>query len=159
MNLAVPFQLIGATGGFYDTIGCIPKPATGTGTVAVTNNTTVVIGTGTLFLTQLNIGDWLYFPTTKQFGQVLDIASNTRLILDRNITPAVVAGELVKAMVPRFKRVKFANTGGAAATINGISYAAATGDEFPGVVYGEQSGVVPVILYNATGTTLTIIAE
>jgi hypothetical protein len=66
------------------------------GTVAVSNGSNAVTGTGTSFTTALNVGDWLIVqgdPTNTPY-QVQSIASNTGLTLSANYTGVTASGKL-----------------------------------------------------------------
>jgi len=158
MNLRPPYQLYGTTAGsFYPSAGVIPKAATGTGSVAVANNTKNVTGTGTIFLTEVSIGDWIYFPTTKQLRQIVDVVSNTALILDSAVTSAVVAGEALQLTIPRFKSVLVKNQGAGVAILNGETVVGGQEIPMPGATYGTFAGVVPVFKYDKAASELSFL--
>lgn len=60
-----------------------------TGTISTSNGSTAVVGTSTLFTTELTIGDeirWVDNSTTNQSGIIMTITDNTNLILQSNST-------------------------------------------------------------------------
>jgi hypothetical protein len=60
-----------------------------TGTVTCATNSNVVTGSGTTFLTQLNIGAWIGNTTGNSVGVVQAIANNTSLTLTANAAVAI----------------------------------------------------------------------
>jgi len=63
-----------------------------TGTITAATNTTTVTGSGTAFLSQLNIGAWIGNTSGSTVGVVQAIANNTSLTLTANATVAVGPG-------------------------------------------------------------------
>lgn len=60
-----------------------------TGTVVAATNTTTVTGTGTAFLTELDVGYWIGNSTGITVGIVSSIANNTSLTLTANANVAI----------------------------------------------------------------------
>ena len=60
-----------------------------TGTVTCATNRNVVTGSGTSFLTQLNIGAWIGNTLGNTVGVVQSIANNTSLVLTANAAVAI----------------------------------------------------------------------
>jgi hypothetical protein len=67
----------------------IPQSANGTGTI-VTNKLGVT-GTGTLFLTEMPAGSWIYQPTGNELRKVIEVQSNTYAILESAFTTEIAA--------------------------------------------------------------------
>jgi len=63
-----------------------------TGTITSTLVSTAVTGSGTLFLTELAAGDFLYDTSGNYIGTVANITTNTALTLTANAVTAVTAG-------------------------------------------------------------------
>lgn len=55
-----------------------------TGTINASNSSTTVTGSGTLFLSELQVGDVLYNTSNELIGTVMTITSNTELSLNTN---------------------------------------------------------------------------
>jgi hypothetical protein len=62
-----------------------------TGTITAATNTATVSGSGTTFLTQLNVGAWIGNTTGTTAGIVKSIANNTSLTLTANSAVAISA--------------------------------------------------------------------
>lgn len=68
-------------------------PTALTGTLAVTNGSTAVTGTSTLFTTELAVGDYIYLNAQKtQLGKVASITNNTALVLTANYGGTTASG-------------------------------------------------------------------
>lgn len=68
-------------------------PTALTGTLAVTNGSTAVTGTSTLFTTELAVGDYIYLNAQKtQLGEVASITNNTALVLTANYGGTTASG-------------------------------------------------------------------
>lgn len=90
-----------------------PAISTLTGTIDLTNGSDVVTGTGTLFLTELEKGD--FFKTTNEyFGEVVEIISNTELRLSYEWQHPTDLGATVEKMMINelnvLNKVKFQGT-------------------------------------------------
>ena len=65
-----------------------------TGSVTLTNGSTTVIGTDSLFLTDLTVGDSIYYDGTN-IGTVASITSNTSFELNTNYTGSTASGLII----------------------------------------------------------------
>lgn len=74
-------------------------PSALTGTVTLTNGSTSVTGSSTLFTTELAVGDYVYLNTQKtQLGKVASISSNTALTLTANYGGTTGSGAASKIL-------------------------------------------------------------
>ncbi len=93
-----------------------------TGTVAVTANSDTVTGTGTLFLSELVVGDVINVGT--QYGVVNAIAGNTSLTMTATWGTAVTAGTAMTGIMPYTDSASCTGAGFAwTAGTNGSNYA------------------------------------
>lgn len=72
-----------------------PRSVAGTGTITTSAGGKVVIGTGTLFKSQLQLGDWLYVPALNEVRRITSISSDTSLTVDSPFTSALVAAAVL----------------------------------------------------------------
>lgn len=75
--------------GFTDKKEHVEVKSTMTGTIATTTSNAVVTGTGTKFLSELQIGDYIKVSDTNEYLKVLSIASDTSFTA--TATPANIA--------------------------------------------------------------------
>lgn len=69
-----------------------PKLLKLTGTMTATNSSAAVVGVGTAFLSEVSVGDLVFFGASATTVEVLSIASNTSLTLTAPFTFATVTG-------------------------------------------------------------------
>jgi len=79
------------TGGDEIRVGKSPDPTALTGTVTFTLNSTAVTGSGTLFTTELAIGDFIKAPDG-QYYEVITLTSNTAAVLKAKYPSATQSG-------------------------------------------------------------------
>jgi hypothetical protein len=107
--------------GFYvvtsDTTSLVPKVvSTPSGTIRANINSRSINGTGTAFLTELTVGDYLYNSSNNLIGRVIKIISNAELWIDEELTVAL-ASTTFSALTPgtdgvlKFRRYQGAGIG------------------------------------------------
>jgi hypothetical protein len=87
-NIATDKVRIATTGSAIQYTTSFPNVAL-TGTVTCATNSNVVTGSGTAFLSQLNIGAWIGNTAGNTVGIVQSIANNTSLTLTANAAVAI----------------------------------------------------------------------
>lgn len=87
-NIATDKVRIATTGSAIQYTTSFPNVAL-TGTVTCATNSKVVSGSGTAFLTQLNVGAWIGNTAGSTVGIVQSIANNTSLTLTANAAVAI----------------------------------------------------------------------
>ena len=87
-NIATDKVRIATTGSAVQYTTSFPNVAL-TGTVTCATNSTTVTGSGTAFLSQLNIGAWIGNTSGNTVGIVQSIANNTSLTLVANAAVAI----------------------------------------------------------------------
>jgi hypothetical protein len=87
-NIATDKVRIATTGSAIQYTTSFPNVAL-TGTVTCLANSNVVTGSGTLFLSQLNVGAWIGNTAGNTVGIVQSIANNTSLTLTTNAAVAI----------------------------------------------------------------------
>ncbi len=108
--------------GSFPTVGCFPAPVTKTGTFITDNASatggggTIVFGTGTLFLTELSVGDFLY--NAGKVRRIKSIQSDTQLTLEYKFPASLSSGQAV-AVPPKkhYKMITSQSVGTADATL------------------------------------------
>lgn len=78
----------------------ISPPVTINGTITTTLSNTSVTGVGTLFTTELSIGDYLYTNSDTYIGRVLNIIDNTNLTLYTGGAYVGISGQPFKKKSP-----------------------------------------------------------
>jgi len=91
---------------FIDTITdkrCIPYNSTKTGTIQTVGKE--VVGTGTLFLTQCKVGDWLVDLTQNEIHKIISVSDNFSMHIQEAFAVDLPALTAV-VTVPRFPQAK-----------------------------------------------------
>lgn len=137
--------------------GTFPLPATMTGTITSdpastgTDNQKVVFGTGTLFTSEVRIGDYIYAGDVVR--KVVAIANNTQLTLEYKFPSAVSAAALKIVRPGRFRRIKAKNTGAGVAIYQEAKMGTAEESD-----RASSMGLTPVS-YDVSGANGEIIFE
>lgn len=102
-----------------------PRSTAGTGTIQSVNNNQKIVGTGTLFLTEFKIGDFVYILAKNEFREVVNIVSNTELTIDRPFT-TVVAAATAYRITPKvnFTMISWRADSSGSVDINGVTFPA-----------------------------------
>lgn len=98
----------GLTGGDEVRVAASPEPTALTGTIALTNNSTTVTGTDTLFTTELAIGDFIE-DSGGDWWEVVTITDNTSATLYRKFSGTTQSGT-------SSRKLGFTSTGEAASS-------------------------------------------
>ena len=151
MQTAPPNTMYGTTTGFYPAADTIPLSTAMTGTLDSAGPT--VTGTTTVFLTELQVGDYIYVPATKELRKVIQINSDTLLMVDSAFAAPLVA-EPFSATRPMFKQVGIWNIGGADASINGEKVLDGQYIPLPAIMGSGGIPAVPVFMYDEGGSEL-----
>ena len=110
----------------YDNVkDTFPQSAAPTGgTVSTSGRKDYIVGSGTSFLSDFKLGDYIWFTTTDEVVKISNIVSDTELYINKELSGAV-SGVAFK-VVPRegWKMVSVAVDGAGAANINNIQYPA-----------------------------------
>jgi len=138
-------------------VDSIPQSTSGTGTIEYVNGGKEVIGTTTVFETELNLfGDWLVIidGANRQIVEIEQVVDDTHLVLRFPITIPTASG-VSMSFIPRIPVMKdwaATNTGATAATMNGITWPAGL-TRSPDRTEKQDNQPSPVII-DATGTTI-----
>jgi hypothetical protein len=136
----------------------IPQASSGTGTLTSAGNGQQIVGSGTAFLTELNIGDWIYIKAQNEFQKVEVITSDTELYLTEAFTVALSGSAFHITASSRYTEISFLVTGAANVTADGITFTPGTAQ-----TYSKASATgsfarefVDPIDINATGSSVLI---
>lgn len=111
----------------YDNVhDTFPVSSALTGTITKANNGELIVGSGTLFSTELQTGEWLFIAAIDEVRQIRSISSDTELYLYRAFTGAVSGATARKVPRQTYMSVSWKNVDTDACKINGISQAAGT---------------------------------
>ena len=94
-----------------NTTETLPVSSSLTGTVSSAADSKMLVGTNTLFLTELRVGDYVYDNTNTELREVESIQSNTELRLKVGFTNAL-SGATVKRVVNNATQITGAASGG-----------------------------------------------
>jgi hypothetical protein len=137
--------------GNQTTAGVFPASSTKTGTITSTG--TDVRGTGTLFLTEVRKGDYIWCQN--QIRKVTVIYNNTRLTVNAAFAPDVAAQALKTVrQVPNIK-LSISNVDSVTAYLGTLTADAQILEPGQSVNYTSDNGMGP-IAYNPNGGTLNI---
>lgn len=95
-----------------------------TGTVSSANNGEFLVGVGTLFGTELEIGDWIYIAANNEFRQVRSISSNTELYLYKAFTTPLSGATPRRIPCQTYKSISWAIDSTGTAKINNFTFEA-----------------------------------
>jgi hypothetical protein len=146
----------------HNTVVNAPTVVTGKGTLptavqitgTITSTGTRVVGSSTLFTTQLKQGDYIYNTTAATLSEVRcvkHILDNTHLILESAFSVDVSAINTYRVR-GQYKSVSVANTGGSAGLWAEGTIAAGASPSHE----AKPGFVVEPLAYNATGTSFNI---
>ena len=77
----------------YDNVkDTFPQSTALTGTIDGVNNGTLIIGTSTLFTTELQVGEYIYIAAQSSFRKIRRINSDTELVLQSAFPTATFSG-------------------------------------------------------------------
>lgn len=131
----------------------VPQSDAKTGTFTTSGK--VVTGSGTSFLTEVKIGDWLVNLAGDEVAEVIKVNSDTQLEIKFKFSSDVAAATAVRIVDSRIAKVMYmelSNDGGVDTTIDGETFLADKATSFgqPNV-RGERHGlVVPKVVDGAT---------
>ena len=130
----------------------IPLSVTKTGTIK--SDELVVTGTGTLFLSEVKVGDWIFSPTLNEVQQVASILTDTNLALYKRFSTdiSVALNLQVSQSIYAFLRVELT----AAGKIDNVAIAA--GKQFEWYSGSRSFKPLAPIAVDATGTVATFSA-
>lgn len=112
---------------YSDVHDTFPVSSALTGTITKANNGELIIGSGTAFGTELQIGEWLFIAAIDEVRQIRSIASDTELYLYRAFDGAVSGATARRTPRQTYMSISWKVTDTTdAAKINGISQAAGT---------------------------------
>ena len=135
----------------------VPAYGTKTGTITTIANNRVVVGSSTLFNTEVFSGDWLVDLTNGEVRQVESINSNTELLLKTGFTNAL-SGVAVRVISSSNSKVQYMEIKPAGTVaIDAVAYSSAETytDGQMNPTGANQQFCKPVVL-NATATTAKI---
>lgn len=141
------------------TIRTVPQNVTKTGTIQTVG--TQVVGTGTLFGTEVKVNDWIYVAAQIEIRKIIKITDATTAIIDFPFTIDLApASALVVVPTPtNIVEIAYVNTGAVSGSIDGITVAP---NEYGG--WGKNSreresnrDFIDPIIVNGTGTTIKVL--
>jgi hypothetical protein len=77
----------------------IAVPTSITGTITTTSGSTAVVGVGTLFLTEVAVGDYLYSSTDQYIGRIALVTNNLNLVLETGGAYVTLAAVICKKSI------------------------------------------------------------
>lgn len=96
----------------------VPAYLTKTGTIVTSGKN--VVGTGTLFVSEVRPGDWIAdINNFDELRKVKSITDNTHLTIDSPFAGDILAANPLRTIKSRAKLVSLSNTGGSDATVDG----------------------------------------
>lgn len=140
---------------FTNTQDSIPKATAGTGTITARNDHRLITGNGTLFLTEVNVWDWIYMKANNEFRQVVDIMSNTELIIDTKFDSNPNGSAYFITPRSRYRSVELMVTGSGDALIDGETLEQGEGLEWNKRDKGKTKNdyVLPIDIDTITNST------
>jgi len=143
---------------FITTTSKITVPATATKTGTLKTTGTDVIGTGTKFVSEYRIGDYLPKLSTNELQKIVAIANDTNMYLEAAFAvdlPALTAATVVPAS--RIKILEYAVTGAGAGAIDGQTVKAGSKGKWEKPRQGtSQIDFLDPVIIDGSGTTIEL---
>ena len=109
---------------YEDVKDTFPQSSTLTGTISSANNGEFIVGVGTAFTTELEIGQWIFVAAHTECRQIRSIASDTELYLYFPFTSALSADTGRKVPRQTYSMISWKIDSTGAASIDGIEFEA-----------------------------------
>ncbi len=125
-------------------------------TGTLTSSGKSVVGTGTLFRTELNVGDYLLNPTTDDVSKIHSIQDDTHLMLFTAMTTTLAADTCKRMRANTIKQLIIAFAGTGPGTIRSVDQATGGGGTWPVNVPNRMEadgGIRPVLVTCPAATT------
>lgn len=100
----------------------VPKATAGTGTITSVNNKQMIVGVGTLFTTEAQVGDYIYIKGQNEFAKIVSIESDTELQLYRKFTVDLAGAAFHITPKSRYHEVSVLVTGAGSIEIDTVSF-------------------------------------
>lgn len=136
----------------FTTKGVLPTGIVGTGTFTVASGVRV-IGTGTLFKTEVNNGDYLHDTTLNEVRRVKHVLNPLLILLDTAFSGAVAGaavGIIRKQDISNQLSIGVLNDGAGVGVLDEVALSIGSSDN-----WSDEGGVGP-ITFDGTGTTLVV---
>ncbi len=135
----------------------IPSTANGTGTIVTEGKH--VVGTNTLFLSEMPVGSWIYSASQNEIRKVVNVIDNTKAYLSNAFTVDLVAAApaIIHARNTNVKAISVAIKAGLAdGAIDGVTLSNGTGMTFSkdGNSMKAIGDYVDPIIADGTGTVI-----
>lgn len=134
----------------------LPRSVSMTGTVSAVNGLNKkIVGVGTLFTSELHIGDWLYISSEDELRQVENIVNDLELTVSEGFTNAFAGATPAKTPQSANRMFSYIVTS-VPATIDGVSFSVNQGSTHeshfkPGSGRSEQD---PILIDASSGAVL-----
>ena len=136
----------------------VPAAASGAGTISSVNNG-MILAAGGAFLTEANLGDFIYIKAQNAFRRITNIRGDNELYIDSPFDVPVVAGAYHITPMSRLTEISWLVSGVADAIIDGVTVPPDTLNDFNKAGKGStQAGnkYIDPIDIDATGTEVTV---
>lgn len=109
----------------YDNVkDTFPQSTSLTGTITAVNNNTLVIGTSTLFTSELQVGEYIYIAAQSVFRKIRRINSDTELVLETAFDSAVSGATPRRVPVQGYRMISWGIDSTGTAKIDNITFQA-----------------------------------
>jgi hypothetical protein len=137
----------------------VPAASSGSGTITSVNNSQIE-GAGTAFLTEAQIGDYIYIKAQNEFRRINTITSDTQLYIDSPFTVPLAAAVYHITPQSKFVEIAWIVSGLADAIVDGVTVPPGTNNDFSKASKGPSGGAgnkyIDPIDIDATGTEVTV---
>jgi hypothetical protein len=137
----------------------IPLESAGTGTITSVNNEQKIVGVGTLFTEEVNIGDFIYIKSQNALRRVENIVNDLELTIDEPFAVALAADAFDVTPRPRYVEVSLDILPGAGALVDGVLVAAGKSVTFSKAGQSSSYGKrrLDPIDVDASGSPVTVL--
>ena len=137
----------------------VPAAASGSGTITSVNNGQIV-AVGGAFLTEAQIGDFIYIKTQNAFRRITNIRSDDELYIDSPFSGALAGVAYHITPMSRLTEISWLVSGAFDAKVDGVTVPPGTSNDFDKSGKGSSAGAgnkyIDPIDLDATGTEITI---
>ena len=142
---------------YSNEIDTYPRSSAVTGTVTSDNDGRDIYGTGTLFASEFQLGEYLFIAAKSEVRRISYISSDTKMTLDEPFTGAALAGATpLRAPRPNNRQIIIEIDSTGTAEISGKELLAGSKVPFQpsGGVTGGRQYQVPVVIDTTTNSNI-----
>tara|TARA_R110000803_G_scaffold16197_8_gene44492 strand:+ start:8206 stop:8700 length:495 start_codon:yes stop_codon:yes gene_type:complete len=156
-------NLNGMTDASYDNVkDTFPKSIASTsGTISSVNGLDKkIVGASTVFLTDFQVGDYIWFTTTDEVRRIENIVDDTNLTLEFPVATTVTAVAFSVVRKTGYKNISWMNDSVGVADINNMTYPASTSRTMSSGANGSGGGkrIAPLLIDTTASSNIVYVS-